>query len=66
MDASASSNSWQRLLLKRVGWTLLLKLIALILLYWAFFGPTHRLQVTPDRVDQHMAPAPELANEDAP
>lgn len=33
-----------------VAWALALKALALVVLYVAFFGPAHRIAVTPDRV----------------
>lgn len=33
-----------------IGWALLIKSVALVLLYFAFFGPSHRVEMTADRV----------------
>jgi len=33
---------------------LLFKLVALAALYVLFFGPSHRLDATPEAVDQHV------------
>ncbi len=35
---------------REIAWLLAFKAIALILLYFAFFGPSHRIRVTPSQV----------------
>lgn len=46
----ARSVSSRRSLGRDILWALALKAVALTLLYFAFFGPSHRVAVTPDRV----------------
>jgi hypothetical protein len=36
---------------RRISWTLLLKLVALLALWLLFFSPAHRTPVTPDAVE---------------
>ena len=43
--------TWQVGLRRRISWTLLLKLIALLALWLLFFSPAHRTPVTPDAVE---------------
>lgn len=57
MESPAAGQFWQRTLLKRIGLTLMLKLFALSVLYWAFFSPSQRPDITPERIDRHLAPA---------
>jgi hypothetical protein len=33
-----------------IAWALAVKTAALVILYFAFFGPSHRVEVTPGRV----------------
>jgi hypothetical protein len=44
-----------------IGWALALKAVALAILYLAFFGPSHQVAVTADRVASALIdPAPSL------
>jgi hypothetical protein len=44
---------------REISWVMLFKLAALTLLWYLFFGPTHRVIVTPERVQQRLfAPGP--------
>lgn len=43
--------TWQASLRRRISWTLLLKLLALLALWLLFFSPAHRTPVTPDAVE---------------
>jgi hypothetical protein len=38
-------SAWRRALRRELGWLLAAKLIALLLLWWLFFSPTHRVVV---------------------
>ncbi len=44
---------------REISWVMLFKLAALTLLWYLCFGPTHQVNVTPERVQQRMfAPGP--------
>jgi hypothetical protein len=43
--------TWQAGLRRRISWTLLLKLFALLALWLLFFSPAQRIPVTPDTVE---------------
>ncbi len=43
-----------RRLVRSIGWTMVFKLTLLTVLYVWFFGPAHRLEVTPERLESHM------------
>jgi uncharacterized membrane protein len=45
---------WRYRLRRGIGWTLLIKLIALIALWVLFFSPADRVHVTPSRVDSRL------------
>jgi hypothetical protein len=45
------AGTWQAGLRRRISWTLLLKLLALLVLWLLFFSPAHRIPVTPDAVE---------------
>jgi hypothetical protein len=47
--------TWQAALRRRIRWTLLLKLVALLALWLLFFSPAHRIPVTPDAVEAHFS-----------
>jgi hypothetical protein len=38
-------SAWRRALRRELGWLLAAKLIALLLLWWLFFSPAHRVVV---------------------
>jgi hypothetical protein len=40
----------QHSLAREIAWLLAFKAIALVLLYFTFFGPSHRIRVTPNQV----------------
>jgi hypothetical protein len=50
----------ERRFLRELGVILSLKLVAIGLLWYLFFGPTHEIKVTPATLDRHLftAPAP--------
>ncbi len=56
---------WRRQIRRSIGWTLLVKLVALIALWTFFFSPAHRIEVTPGHVDSRLVidTAPESAND---
>ena len=39
---------------RQIGWLLLIKLIALIFIYNAFFNASHKAKITPKSLNQHM------------
>lgn len=39
-----------RILVRHIGWALLAKTVALAAVYFAFFGPAHRHEVSPELV----------------
>ena len=39
---------------REISWVMLFKLAALTLLWYLFFGPTHRVKVTPERVQRSL------------
>ena len=47
--------AWRVALRRQLGWTLLLKLAALFVLWFLFFSPAHRSHVTPDSVSTAIA-----------
>ena len=54
MTDSTQPVDWRRRLRRGIGWTLLFKLIALIVLWVLFFSPADRVNVTPGRVDSQL------------
>ncbi len=54
-DDARPAYDWRRSLRRNIGWLLLLKLVALILLKNLFFSSEQRLDVTPHRVDSQLA-----------
>ena len=48
-------SEWRSWLRRKIGWLLLAKLIALILLWHMFFSPEHRVEVTQSRMDAQLA-----------
>ena len=46
---------WQGRLRRRISWTLLIKLLALLALWLLFFSPAHRPLITPDAVGTVLA-----------
>ena len=56
---SAPASRRAPVLWQEISWVMLFKLAALTLLWYLFFGPTHRVIVTPERVQQRLfAPGP--------
>ncbi len=54
----SSSDGWRPRVRRQIAWTLLVKLLALIALWALFFSPQHRVDVTPERVqDQLIRPS---------
>ena len=39
---------------RQIGWLLLVKLIALIVIYYAFFSASHKTRITPQLLNQHL------------
>jgi hypothetical protein len=54
MQAPSNRGDWRFQLRHSIGWTLFLKLVALLALWAFFFSPAHRTDVTPDRVDSKL------------
>jgi hypothetical protein len=52
---AGAETQWRSWLRRKIGWLLLAKLIALILLWNMSFSPEHRLAVTPGRMDALLA-----------
>ncbi len=50
----AQRRGGERLLYREVAAVLLFKLCAITLIWYLFFGPTHRVTVTPERVQQSL------------
>jgi hypothetical protein len=50
--AAAHAARWRRALLRALGWSLLAKLLALLLLWWLFFSG--RAPPTPADVSRHL------------
>jgi hypothetical protein len=46
---------WRRWLRRKIGWLLVAKIVALILMWNLSFSTEHRLEVTPARVDARLA-----------
>jgi hypothetical protein len=59
-DAAAPAD-WRKRLRRSIGWLLLVKLIALILIKTLFFSSEHRPRITPERVDAQLALHPDGA-----
>ena len=51
---SAETPARERSLKREITAVLLFKLFAITLLWYLFFGPTHRVPVTPERVQQSL------------
>jgi hypothetical protein len=47
-------NDWRRQLGRGIGWTLLVKLIALVILWALFFSPANRTDVTAGHVESRL------------
>jgi hypothetical protein len=60
----AKRGDWKRQLRRSIGWMLLVKLAALIVLWALFFSPSDRLDVTPERVHEQMLTGPEEEHAD--
>ncbi len=60
---STGHTDWRGQTRRQIGWMLLIKLAALIGLWALFFSPRHRVEVTPDAVEQQLAPAAPAASE---
>lgn len=59
---TVESGGAPRSLRREITWALTLKTVALVVLYLAFFGPSHRIAATPDRIASaflQSAPSPE-------
>jgi hypothetical protein len=54
MQAPSNRGDWRAHLRRSIGWTLFLKLVALLALWALFFSPGHRTDVTPDGVDSKL------------
>lgn len=54
-QAAHREGDWRHWLRRKIGWLLLVKLAALVLLKTLFFSGEHRLDVTPERVTHHLA-----------
>jgi hypothetical protein len=65
MQAPLNRGDWRLQLRRGIGWTLFLKLVALLALWAFFFSPVHRMDVTPDRVDSQLVieTGPEKSND---
>lgn len=50
------SGEWRPRVRRQIAWTLLVKLLALIALWALFFSPEHRVEVTPERVQDQLIP----------
>ena len=50
----AQRRGGERLLHREVAAVLFFKLAAITLIWYLFFGPNHRVNVTPDRVQQSL------------
>lgn len=48
-------SEWRLGLRRKIGWLLLAKLVALILLWNMSFSPEYRVEVTPPLMDAHLA-----------
>ncbi len=59
MTAPTQHEDWRRRLRRGIGWTLLAKLIALVVLWAIFFSPAQRMDVTAERVDAQLVVGPE-------
>lgn len=55
LPASSRQCSWKAELRCRIGWLLLVKLMALVLLWNLSFAPAQRVQVVPGLVDARLA-----------
>ncbi len=56
MMSTARQTSWQAQMRRQIGWTLLIKLMALIALWALFFSPEHRVTVSDDSVQRQLIP----------
>jgi hypothetical protein len=54
--STARQTSWQAQMRRQIGWTLLVKLLALIALWAFFFSPEHRASVSDQTVHEHLIP----------
>jgi len=54
-DAGGFHPPWQRALRRELGWLLAVKFVALLLLWWLFFSPTHRPHVDGDVASRKFA-----------
>jgi hypothetical protein len=64
MEIMAQGADWRRQLRRSIGWMLLVKLAALIALWAFFFSPSHRPDVTADRVHEQLVTSPDEARAD--
>ncbi|TJY59839.1 hypothetical protein E4T66_11695 [Sinimarinibacterium sp. CAU 1509] len=55
--STARQTKWRAQLRQQIGWTLLIKLMALIALWALFFSPEHRVAVSDDSVQSLLIPA---------
>lgn len=55
--AARTQGSWQHRLRREVGWLLIAKMVALLLLWGLFFSAPHRLRVDGDGVADRLAVA---------
>ena len=65
-DSKASGHAdWRRGIRRSISWALLVKLIALIALWAIFFSPSHRVDMTAERVDSRLVidAAPEKSHD---
>jgi hypothetical protein len=63
--AAVTQDEWRRLLGRRIGWSLALKLLALLALKSLFFSGDARVEVTPGTVDGQLKVATEPRGEGA-
>jgi hypothetical protein len=50
-------------LFRSLTWLLAIKLVALLVLYWLFFGPTHRVHVDEQQIESKLFDPKSVAGE---
>jgi hypothetical protein len=61
--ATTQRADWRRRLRRGIGWALVVKLIALIVLWAFFFSPAHRPDVTAESVGAQLVVEPEESSD---
>lgn len=53
---NVSADDWRPWLRRKIGWLLIFKLAALVVLWLLFFSPPHRVSVDEDTMSERIAP----------